>query len=421
MDILSALRKKRSATIVAVVLAILGCATGSAFAAVPHKFSFSDWWLPTQYSQHGDAMDSLFVLIFVITSIALVLVQGALVYFLIKYRHNPNRKKAHFIHGNARLEVFWTIVPAVILAAVSLIGIRVWGNYRYNDLSPGERAQILVVGEQFKWNVIYPGPDGKVGRYLRFPKPSDAKYRLLAYKDAVRKINSDINDENPLGKDNVDPDGKDDDWVPTPGRPVIVPVDKPIEVLLGSKDVLHDFFLPNFRVKLDALPGMLGHIYFQAKPESQCTHEFAIERVDFKDMLWVDRGTKGAGPDSDGVWGIVDPKDANSRVGTLDSLDGMVKARLAARKVAAPSTEQIQAESTVLRADLKKAGINTVWTISPFEIVCEELCGMGHGTMKGTLIVVSQEQYRNFIFKNAPPSTQPTRTLAAADSTPVNR
>jgi cytochrome c oxidase subunit 2 len=402
-------------------LAMLGGAAGSVFAAEPHKFQFSDWWLPAQFSQHGDAMDSLFILIFAITSIVLVLVQGALVFFLIKYRHNPNRKKAHFIHGNPRLEVFWTVVPAVILAAVSLLGIRVWGNYRYNDLPAGERAQILVVGEQFKWNVIYPGADGKIGRYLRYPKPSDPNYRTLAFKDAVRKINNYINDDNPLGKDNTDPDGKDDDWVPTPSRPVIVPVNKPIEVLLGSKDVLHDFFLPNFRVKLDALPGMLGHIYFQAKPESQCTHEVPIEQVDLKQLLWVDRGTKNAGPDADGVWGLADPKDANSRVATLGFLESMVKARLAARKIAAPTGEQIRLEGEVLRADLKAAGVNTLWTMSPFEIVCEELCGMGHGTMKGTLIVVSQEQYRNFIYKNAPPSTQPTRTLAALDATPANR
>ena len=91
--------------------------------------------------------------------------------------------------------------------------------------------------------------------------------------------------------------GADDDWVKDPGRPVVIPYDRPIDVVLGSKDVLHDFFLPNFRVKLDAVPGMLGHIYFRAQKQS--TVDTEIEKVALNERLWIDRdtpGAKGGGP-----------------------------------------------------------------------------------------------------------------------------
>jgi hypothetical protein len=74
----------------------------------------------------------------------------------------------------------------------------------------------MVVGEQFKWNVIFPGPDGKIGKYLQFPKVSDPKFRLLDARRARQRINDYIADENPLGKamdEKTEPYGADDDWV----------------------------------------------------------------------------------------------------------------------------------------------------------------------------------------------------------------
>src|SRR5215212_7421395 len=234
----------RVAPMIAAVVGFL-LAAPTAFAQVNKRFEWSDWWLPHNYSAHGGAMDALFVVIFWITTIALVIVQFCIVWFLIKYRHSPNRAKSHFIHGNTRVEMAWTLAPAVILAVLALARKGVWHNYRYNESEKGERSQSMVVGEQFKWNVIYPGPDGKIGKYLMFPKVSDPKFRTLS-KDAARKaINNYIIDENPMGKpasEKDDPYGQDDDWVKDPGRPVVIPYDRPIDVVLGSKDVLHDFF-----------------------------------------------------------------------------------------------------------------------------------------------------------------------------------
>jgi heme/copper-type cytochrome/quinol oxidase subunit 2 len=402
----------RRGHIAAAIVALLALVP-AAFGQPDHQFKWRDWWLPDNYSEHGGAMDDLFIVIFWITTIALVIVQVLMVYFLIKYRHSANRAKAHFIHGNTRVEMVWTLAPAVILAALALASKGVWHDYRYNEKEKEPRTQLMVIGEQFKWNVIYSGPDGKVGKYLLFPKVSDAKYRNLENGAARRRINNYIADENPLGRLETDPDGEDDDWDKTPGRAVIIPYDKPIDIVLGSKDVLHDFFLPNFRVKLDAVPGMLGHIYFRAKKQS--TEDTPIDNVPLAARLWIDRDTLGA-KGADGVFMLADPKNEASTVGTHQTLGRLASARLEASGVASPTPQQIEEAGKALKTDLKAAGVTSLSTYVPFEIVCEELCGSGHATMRGEMIVVSPRQYMNMIHKNNPPTTQPVPSIAATES-----
>ncbi len=389
---------------------------GHFLADINQKFQWGDWWLPPNYSAHGGAIDALFITIFWITLIALIIVQAAIVIFLIRYRHNAKRSKSHFIHGNTRVEMAWTLAPAVILAVLALASKGVWHNYRYNESEKDQRTQIMVIGEQFKWNVVFPGPDGKVGKYLMFPKVSDPKFRTLDFNRARRKINDYIADENPLGKaEKDDPFGEDDDWVKDPGRPVVIPYDKPIDVVLGSKDVLHDFFLPNFRVKLDAVPGMLGHIYFRAQKQS--TQDTPIDNVGPDTMIWIDRDTQGAKPGGDnGAYTFGDPKNPNAfPITTGQTLERLATARLQSQNNAQPTQQQIDEAGKQLKADLKANGVTHLSTYVPFEVVCEELCGMGHATMRGTMIVVSPRQFTNFIYKNEPPTTQPVRTIASSN------
>jgi heme/copper-type cytochrome/quinol oxidase subunit 2 len=407
----------RTGPIIAAAVGLL-LATPAAFAQVNKPFEWADWWLPKNYSAHGGAIDALFIVIFWITLIALIIVQTAMVVFLIRYRHSAKRAKSHFIHGNTRVEMAWTLAPAVILAILALASKGVWHNYRYNESEKDERSQIMVIGEQFKWNVVYPGADGKVGKYLAFPKLSDPKFRTLDSRRAKQKINDYISDENPLGKptnEKDDPYGQDDDWDKVPGRPVIVPYDKPIDVVLGSKDVLHDFFLPNFRVKLDAVPGMLGHIYFRAKKQS--TVDTPIDNVALNDRLWIDRDTPGAkGGGENNAYLLADPKNANGLpINTSQTLERLARARLEAQNVANPTAQQVEDAFKQLKADLKAAGTTHVSTYVPFEVVCEELCGQGHATMRGELIVVSPRQYTNWIYHNEPPTTQPVRTIAQSN------
>ncbi|HEY7087473.1 MAG TPA: cytochrome c oxidase subunit II [Tepidisphaeraceae bacterium] len=387
------------------------------------------WWLPPDRSTHGPAIDSLFLWIFWITMIAFVLVELVMVIFLIRYRSRPERKKAHFTHGNPRLEMAWTIAPAIILAALALGSKKVWDNYRYSPYGDDpNRATILAIGEQFKWNFIYPGPDGKLGRYLLFPKPYDPKWPVgpdgkspefdgvpgpasLPYKEAVASINKYIAQENPLGKDFSDPDGKDDDFVKEPGRELTLPANRPIEVQLSSKDVIHDFFLPNFRVKLDAVPGMRGRLYFTAKMTSAERVSAAAKNVSLDQLQQL-----LAGPDGGNYVIIIDEKSPGTDQNKTKDSRGW-------RYVnpATPRTSIIRDGGSFGEADrqkqiidaLKAAGVTDVHVSSDsgkWELVCEELCGQGHNTMTSVITILSNDEYDKKKFdkpSKPPPSTAP--------------
>ena len=416
----------------------LASALAPAFAsAVPVGPGGWKYWLPPQLSTHGDDIDMLFKWIFWITTIVFFLVEITLVVFLIKYRYRPDRKKGVFTHGNTRLEMAWTLAPAVILLVIALATKRVWDNYRFSPLRDAEdRAQVLVVGEQFKWNVVYPGPDGKLGRYMAFPQPTDGRYKTMPREQALREIGNYIGGTNPLGqvvdaKNPQDP-GKDDDYVKVPGRALFVPAERAIDVHLTSKDVLHDFALPEFRVKLDAVPGMRGNINFKTKPEARSTVRLAVEQAPADKPVWLDRTTPrvevAGNPKRFRLFDPTDTRRGPTRRIIMDSLETLNAA--AERRIRRANTgatpEQIAAalpgELEKLRADLKAMGINDLSVVTrKFEIVCMELCGMGHSTMRGEMIVLSNEEYTNFLNMNAPapsqgtPATRPaTQPVASA-------
>ena len=178
------------------------------------------FWFPEGVSTFAPSIDQLFTVILWITGIIFCLVEGALLYFLIRYRHRPGQPAA-YIHGNTLTEVIWTIVPGIIVVWLALISQRVWA--RIQGPPPPHQLEIEVKAEQFAWNVRYPGPDGKLGT-----------------PDDLETINQ-----------------------------LHVPVDQVVLVHLKSKDVIHSFFLPNLRLKRDAVPGMTSRIWFQATKTGQ--------------------------------------------------------------------------------------------------------------------------------------------------------
>ncbi len=388
-----------------VAIAALFAGASSAFASADLRPGWGAWWLPPVRSAHGGDIDDLFNVTFWITMVTFVAVEICLVVFLIKYRHRPDRKKAHFTHGNARLEMAWTLAPAVIFIGLAVANKGVWDKLRFNpDANRPDKAIILVIGQQFKWNVIYPGPDGKLGRYLIYPKPTDQRWpggitfnrtkgpAELKYDEAVSAIRQYVDQENPLGKDMDDPDGKDDDWTKQPGREITIPEGRPVEVQLSSRDVIHDFFLPNFRVKLDAVPGMRGKIVFTATMTSKQREDLSRRKYKIDELVTLfDQGTPPdlyVQIDKDSPGAIEDPRKKGNYLYVEDP-------KATKPKTILRNTAGFNILTKENIAKLKAAGITevTAFESGVWDLVCEELCGQGHGGMTGQIRVLDSEEY----------------------------
>jgi cytochrome c oxidase subunit 2 len=186
-------------------------------------------WFPAPISALATAYDAQFSRTLWLTAVGFFAVQLLLIYVVLRFRKR-GRPAAQFI-GNTRVEIIWTAVTAIVFFAVALMGMPVF-TVPHLGPEPAGAEIIEVDAHQFAWNFRYPGPDGKFGR-------TDLKL---------------INDAggNPLGLDPSDPAGKDDIVVST----LRVPADRDIVLTLKSRDVIHDFFVRELRVKQDAVPGM---------------------------------------------------------------------------------------------------------------------------------------------------------------------
>jgi cytochrome c oxidase subunit 2 len=188
----------------------------------------SVWWLPRNVNMFGHAIDFIFYVILILTGVTFIGVFSVLAYFLVKYRARPGVPAIHS-HGNNTLEVVWTTIPVFIFLGLAIYGNEEWSRMR-RQTPPADALPVAVVGEQFGWNVRYPGADGK-----------------LAKMDAKK-----VGKENPFGVDSADPAGLDDF---TTYNDLVFPVNRPIRLYLGSKDVIHAFYVPEFRLYQDMVPG----------------------------------------------------------------------------------------------------------------------------------------------------------------------
>jgi cytochrome c oxidase subunit II len=187
-------------------------------------------------SEHGKLLDGIFFVTLVITGIVFVLTHIALFWFAYKYRWQEGRK-AKFIPHDNRLEVWWTAIPAVVMTVLVVRGLNAW-NTVMADVKEGEDyMEIEATAQQFGWTLRYPGADGKIGT---------RDYKLTT-------------GANTLGMDFTDPKTWDDF---IPGQEFCVPLGKKIRVRIIAKDVLHNFYLPQFRVKMDAVPGLPTYFVF---------------------------------------------------------------------------------------------------------------------------------------------------------------
>jgi cytochrome c oxidase subunit 2 len=194
--------------------------------------------LPALAATHGGQIDALIGWIHVFMLVLFVGWGAFFVYTLIRFRRSRHPVATYTgvkSHASSYLEVGVLVVELVLLFGFS---IPLWA-MRVDRIPPEHEALVVqLTGEQFAWNVHYPGTDGKFGR-------TDIK--LLDVQS------------NPLGLDRTDPAAKDD---VTTLNQLYLPVNKPIIVKLRSKDVIHSFNVPEFRVKQDAIPGLTIPVWF---------------------------------------------------------------------------------------------------------------------------------------------------------------
>ncbi len=263
--------------------------------------------LPVAACKTGENYDSMFMVTLMVTGAVFFATQAVLVYFAFKYQASEKRKTTFFFSHDNRLELIWTTIPAIAMTILVVIGLKNW--YEITAPAPDSATVIEVIGKQFNWIIRYPGKDNELG-----------------VRD-FRKIN-DAN--NVLGLDWNDPHNMDD--IITQGELHLV-VNKPVKLLIGSRDVIHDVGLPHFRMKMDAVPGIATTLCLTP---------------------------------------------------------------------------------TITSDSMKRITGNPDFV---YEIACDQLCGKGHYSMRGTIIVQTQEQYDTWLKSQQTyyASNNPSAAPAAAE------
>lgn len=164
-----------------------------------------------------------------ITGVFFFLVEGLLLAFVLRYRQRPGGR-AFYIHGNTLVEIVWTAVPAVILLWLALTSQRLWAVI-HGPIPKANPVEVEITAEQFAWNIRYPGADGQ-----------------FETADDVTTINQ-----------------------------LHLPLDQTVVIWLKSKDVIHSFFVPAFRIKQDLVPGRTGQIWLQ--PTRPGSYELACAEL----------------------------------------------------------------------------------------------------------------------------------------------
>lgn len=190
-------------------------------------------------SDHGERIDSMLWITIVITGIVFIITQVLLFWFSYKYQAKENRQALYYPHNN-KLEIIWTVIPAITLTILVGFGLYYW--FQITGEAPKESLVVEVTGKQFNWEFRYPGKDGVFGK----------KY----YKEVNEATG------NPLGQLWDDPANRDDIYTTSEMHAV---VNRPLKLLIYAKDVIHDVGLVHFRMKMDAVPGIPTTMWFTPK------------------------------------------------------------------------------------------------------------------------------------------------------------
>jgi cytochrome c oxidase subunit II len=189
------------------------------------------WWAPI--ASNWQYIDDTINLTFWITGVVFIAIVLFMAYCVYHFRYQEGRR-AEYEPENKKLEWSLTVGTGVGVAAMLMPGLFVWQQF---VTVPGDAHEVEVVGRQWSWSYRLPGDDGRLGT-------SDVRH---------------IGPDNPLGLNPSDPDGQDDLVVES--GDLLLPVDRPVKLLLRSIDVLHNFYIPEFRAKMDMVPGMVTFVW----------------------------------------------------------------------------------------------------------------------------------------------------------------
>ena len=258
----------------------------------------------------------------VVTGIVFFITQILLFWFAYKYKAEKGRKALYMPHDN-KLEIVWTAIPAVVMTFLVVGGLDAW-NEVMADVSEDESyIEIEATGMQFAWIMRYPGDDGLLG---------EKNYKL-------------ISPTNSLGQDWEDQKNHDDIVSSAPGEVLKLPVGEMVRVRITARDVLHNFDLPHFRVKMDAIPGL--PTYFKFRP--------TVTTEEYRQRLGAtDRNGNPLYPE---YWEPADPTEP----------DGLRR-----------------------------------WEAFQYELACAELCGNGHYSMRRVIEIVEQDEYEAWLAQQQP-------------------
>ena len=212
--------------VVAIALVLVGIGT------LLFHFLSPWWWTPI--ASNWGYIDDTILITFWVTGVVFVAVMLFMAYCAFRYRYQEGRR-AEYRPENNKLELWLTGLTTVGVVVMLTPGLFVWDQF---VTVPEGAAEVEVVGQQWNWRYRFPGKDGVLGT-------SDVR---------------NISDENPFGLNPKDPNGQDD--VLIEDSEVHLPLDKPVKVLLRSIDVLHDFYVPQFRAKMDMVPGQITYFWF---------------------------------------------------------------------------------------------------------------------------------------------------------------
>lgn len=199
-------------------------------------------------SDHGEKIDKMLYITIVITGFVFFLTQILLFWFAFKYQHSEKRKALYLPHNN-KLELIWTVVPAIFLTVLVGFGLFYW--FKITGDAPKDSMVVEITGKQFSWLYRYPGKDGVFGKkYYKNISDKDDNSLGLIWED-VPELNLKADK---AAQDDIVSDQK-----------MMLVVNKPVKLIIGSRDVVHDVGLVHFRMKMDAVPGTPTTMWFTPK------------------------------------------------------------------------------------------------------------------------------------------------------------